>query len=250
MTDTVPQEFSSQYTNANLPSNATPYDSTILCNLATMLCAQRRGDAVPKLFRDLIENMDNGQIKTLFLSFRHAINLTWPFVGLPHCIPACLGLVNELQLRNITVTSQLDRPLLHESDWLSKGKETNQAIYRAVGNAEVGQMMGEFFPELSYIATAAVFGFLIGGSDKVQLLPLSEVIIAGAIAAMGATRQAKSHFKGSMGLGISLMAMKEVLNVAEQVAAWNGKKLPGEIDLASLAEEARANLERLETKSY
>lgn len=102
----------------------------------------------------------------------------------------------------------------------------------------------------AYIATAAVFGFLIGGSDKVQPLPLSEVIIAGAIAAMGATRQAKSHLKGSMGLGISLMAMKEVLNVAEQVAAWNGKKLPGEIDLASLAEEARANLERLETKSY
>lgn len=92
----------------------------------------------------------------------------------------------------------------------------------------------------------AVFGFLIGGSEKTRSLPLCEITIAGAIAALGATRQARSHFKGSMALGISVEAVKSVLQAAESTAAWNGCKLPGAIDVAGLAEEVQANLKRLD----
>lgn len=127
-------------------------------------------------------------------------------------------------------------------------------------------MMADYFPETctwigafnpgyflqqandakAHVANAAVFGFLIGGSDQVQSLKLSEIILAGTICAMGATRQAKSHLKGSIGLGISVAAAEKVSKVAEQVAAWNGAKLPGKIDVLALAEEVRINLERLE----
>jgi len=90
-----------------------------------------------------------------------------------------------------------------------------------------------------------VFGYLIGGSVKEQALPLCEIIVAGAIAAMGATRQARSHFKGSMDLGISQAAVDAVWGVAQQVAAWNTTKLPGDINVAALAEEVKANLAQI-----
>lgn len=91
-----------------------------------------------------------------------------------------------------------------------------------------------------------MFGFLIGGSETSQNLPLCEITIAGAIAALGATRQARSHFKGSMGLGISVAAVEAVVQAAELTAAWNGSKLPGAIDVAALAEEVQANLKKLD----
>ncbi|KAK2770058.1 hypothetical protein CKAH01_04401 [Colletotrichum kahawae] len=212
--------------------------------IASMLCAQRRGDAVPKLFHDLAKGRDVEGTKMLFASFKLALNLTWPFTGLPQCVLACLGLIGELQ--------GLD------ADWFKKGIQTNEAIYRAVGNEEVHRMMGEVFPEISqllpshfdssssllpaYIANVAVFGFLVGGSERTQSLPLCEITIAGAIAALGATRQAKSHLKGSMGLGISVAAIEAVLYAAEQVAKWNGCKLPGKIDVTVLAKEVETNL--------
>lgn len=123
-------------------------------------------------------------------------------------------------------------------------------------------MIAEYFPEIcmlilnftlvtrsdadlpiAYIANAAVFGFLIGGSENIQTLPLSEIIVASAIAGIGATRQANSHFKGSLGLGISPEALEAVLSVVEQVAAWNKTVLPGRIDIAELVQEVKANLQ-------
>ena len=91
-----------------------------------------------------------------------------------------------------------------------------------------------------------MFGYLIGGSVQDLALPLCEIIVAGAIAAMGATRQARSHFKGSMGLGVSRAAVESVWEVAQEVADWNGAKLPGGIDVASLAEEVKANLAEID----
>lgn len=74
-----------------------------------MLCAQRRGDAVPKLFRDLAKNKTAEETKALFASLKLALNLTWAFSGLPQCIPACLGLVGELRELGISGPSHIDR---------------------------------------------------------------------------------------------------------------------------------------------
>ncbi|KAK1840008.1 hypothetical protein CCHR01_17368 [Colletotrichum chrysophilum] len=261
------KEFNDKYINANLATDASHYDETVFHYLvrhlelvdggaiapvapgiiAAMLCAQRRGDAVPKLFHDLAKVRDVEGTKILFASFKLALDLTWPFTGLPQCIPACLGLIGELRE--------------FDFDWFKKGVQTNEAIYRAVGNEEVHRMMGGVFPEISqlvlsrfdsssshllaYIANVAVFGFLVGGSERTQSLPLCEITIAGAIAALGATRQAKSHLKGSMGLGISVAVIEAVLYAAEQVAKWNDTKLPGKIDVTVLAKEVEANLGNL-----
>ncbi|KAH8656335.1 hypothetical protein BGZ61DRAFT_372580 [Ilyonectria robusta] len=256
------QDFSSKYTNANLSANAAPYDSDLFANLvkqledtdggsiskvasaivAVVLCAQKRGDAVAGLFRDITRIQSDQRKKECFMSLRHGISLTWPFFGLPNSMPACLGLVNELRQDHITVPSQIDRSV-EIADWLAKGYETNRAIYHAVGNAEVGNMIAEYFPEISYIANAAVFGFLIGGSENIQTLPLSELIVASAIAGTGATRQTKSHFKGSLGLGISPEALQAVWSVVKEVAAWNKSAPLGKVDVLELVEEVKANLQ-------
>lgn len=74
-----------------------------------MLCAQRRGDAVPKLFHDLAKARDVDETKVLFVSFKLALDLTWPFTGLPQCVPACLGLIGELRELGISMSNQIDR---------------------------------------------------------------------------------------------------------------------------------------------
>ncbi|KAF4843220.1 Cocaine esterase [Colletotrichum siamense] len=157
------KEFNDKYTNANLAADASPYDETIFHYLvrhlelvdggtiapvapgiiAAMLCAQRRGDAVPRLFHDLAKVRDVEGTKILFASFKLALDLTWPFTGLPQCVPACLGLIGELRE--------------FDADWFKKGFQTNEAIYRAVGNEEVHRMMGEVFPEITYIANIAIY---------------------------------------------------------------------------------------------
>ncbi|KAJ3955695.1 hypothetical protein N0V92_007777 [Colletotrichum tropicale] len=247
MTVTESNGAGAKYANVNLTPDATPYDSGLFQDIVrqleevengqirevapaivgSMLCAQHRGDSLPKLFRDVTKEKDDEEVKALFATFRTALTLIWPFIGLPQCVPASLGLVGEMRERDIFMTDQMDR----------------KTIYRTAANSEVMNMMGGFFPELTYMTHAVVFGFVIGGSEKTQGLPLCETIIAGAVAALGATRQTKTHFKGAMGLGISAAAVQAVWQAAEQVAEWNGGRLPAQIDVAALADEVGMRLE-------
>ena len=132
-------------------------------------------------------------------------------------------------------------------------------IYRGVGNSAVGSMLGKYFPDIckwldfqwwkerrweqlilikvAFVSNFAVFGYLIAGSLDVQSLEISELTVASAIVAMGATRQARSHCKASIGVGNSVKNVKDVVNVANQVAAWNKSTLPGSINVEELAKE-------------
>lgn len=69
---------------------------------SAILISQRRGDAVPKLFADVTRNKSNDETLKVFMSLREAINIIFPFVGLPNCIPACLGLVAAMRTRGIS----------------------------------------------------------------------------------------------------------------------------------------------------
>lgn len=93
-----------------------------------MLCAQRRGDAVPKLFRDLAKGKNMEETKALFASFKLALNLTWAFTGLPQSIPACLGLVGELRELGINGTSQVDRSVGHLWAWFIPADSRDSGI--------------------------------------------------------------------------------------------------------------------------
>jgi hypothetical protein len=61
---------------------------------------------------------------------------------------------------------------------------------------------------------------------------------------MGATRQSRSHCKASIQLGNSEEVVTALVDTARQIARWNGRSLLGNIDVSSLAEELKYNLEK------
>jgi hypothetical protein len=50
-----------------------------------------------KLFDDVAKDASQSDVKSLFTVVREAITMVVPIVGLPNCMPACFGLVNELK---------------------------------------------------------------------------------------------------------------------------------------------------------
>ncbi|PVH79623.1 hypothetical protein DL98DRAFT_631100 [Cadophora sp. DSE1049] len=257
--------FKSKYTTANLPEGASQYDPALFAQLfaklqqaapsespdfiaallSAMLCAQRRGDIVPTLFQEWTSKKTDAETEKTFIVIREAIGLIYAFVGLPNCIPACLGLVGELHSRNIQIVEGRRRSDIEKKDWFESGRDTRLNIYNGVGNPEVHCMITTYFPDMAYINDVAVFGYLINGSLDIQTLENSELIVAGAITAMGATRQARSHCKASIGVGNPVALVSKVVEVASEIAAWNRSPLPGAIVVSELAEELKANLAKL-----
>lgn len=95
-----------------------------------------------------------------------------------------------------------------------------------------------------------MFGYLFGGALDNQSLQHTELILTGSMVAKGATRQARSHIKASLGVGNSIAVVQGIVEVASEVAKWNGVKLPGEHDIPALAEEVRANLEKVDQGTH
>jgi hypothetical protein len=56
---------------------------------------------VVQLFRSVTKHSAEGEaeVKSRFIAVREAVTLAVPFVGLPNCMPACFGLVNEIKGR-------------------------------------------------------------------------------------------------------------------------------------------------------
>jgi hypothetical protein len=92
------------------------------------------------------------------------------------------------------------------------------------------------------LANVSVFGYLISGSLDIQSLELSELTVAASIVGIGATRQARSHIKASIGVGNTPTVVADVVKIAEEVALWNKTPLPTTINVAELAEEISNNL--------
>lgn len=75
-----------------------------------------------------------------------------------------------------------------------------------------------------------------------------QYIIASGITAMGAVRQAKSHIKGGIDMGVSPAAMKAMVEVATEFLPTEGQvtcNSKGKIDIDALTKEVRANRETL-----
>lgn len=86
---------------------------------------------------------------------------------------------------------------------------------------------------------------MIAGTLAVQTLGETEITLASAIIAMGATRQARSHCKAAIGVGNSVESVEKIVAIAHEIASWNGTPLDGEIDVLSLAAEVEANRAKL-----
>lgn len=107
-----------------------------------------------------------------------------------------------------------------------------------------------FFLFPAYVGDATMFGYLFGGVLDHQSLQHTELILTGSMVAKGATRQARSHIKASLGVGNSIAVVQGIVEVAGEVAKWNGVKLPGEHHIPALAEEMRTNLEKLDQGTH
>ncbi|CAI7596262.1 unnamed protein product [Penicillium glandicola] len=255
-------DFETKYTNANIDQDATEYESDLFVRLhaklsntvaseelsigliAAILCAQCRGDAVVRLFHDVTKDKTADQVRALFPAVREAITIATPFVGLPNCMPACFGLVNELKRWNIEEVEGPRRVNLQDINYTTRGLETTGALYRGVGNSEVRTMVQQYFPELSYFGRTTIWGYLVGSSPIFELKE-SEMVVAASIAAIGATRQTRSHIKCAIQIGNSIDSVTSLIDTVREIADWNRKPISRDLDILQLAEELKQNLATL-----
>ena len=96
-------------------------------------------------------------------------------------------------------------------------------------------MLKTYFADFTEFTWTVVFGYSLAGTAATGLFQEKEcqLLLATAIAASGATRQAKSHGKGAMGLGNRLEAVKTTFKAAEDLNAWNKDPI-AHIDVAEL----------------
>lgn len=69
------------------------------------------------------------------------------------------------------------------------------------------------------------------------------MIIAASIAALGATRQTKSHIKATLGIGNSVASVKTVLDVVRKITVWADRPI-GSFDVDALSEEIQNALKK------
>ena len=164
--------------------------------------------------------------------------IVWSFVGIPWVVPANLGMANVLEKRNLLeIAHGRSRPPFSD-EHIQKGETLQKKTYAKVQNAEVQATLRECFSDFAITTWAVVFGYSLAGTTELGVFKEHEtqLLLASAIAASGGTRQAKSHMKGALTLGVSLPAAQAVLRAAHQLNEWNHVEIT-EIDAEELYRE-------------
>jgi hypothetical protein len=88
------------------------------------------------------------------------------------------------------------------------------------------------------------WGYLISKANEYVFTEQeSHLLVASAIIALGAARQARSHIKATIGLGNDVQVVKSVVNIVGKLAQWADSS----IDLPNVdacAEELHENLRK------
>jgi len=166
--------------------------------------------------------------------------IAWSFVGIPWCVPACLGMANVLKENNLLhIASGRTRPPFND-EHIAIGRDLQKQTYANVQNGEVQAMLAEYFADFTLTTWAVVFGYSLAETTNTGVFQKHQVqlLLATAVAASGATRQAKSHMKGAMGLGVTVAGADAVLKAAKKINAWNNVEI-NDIDAIALDEELR-----------
>ena len=75
-------------------------------------------------------------------------------------------------------------------------------------------------------STVVTWGYLIAkANEEVFAENHSHLILASAIIALGAARQARSHVKATIGIGNDVKTVKAVVEVVLKIAEWAGKPI-------------------------
>jgi hypothetical protein len=124
-----------------------------------------------------------------------------------------------------------------------KGADLLKRTYNGVQNSEVQEMLRTYFSDFSSLTWTVVFGYSLAGTTATGIFEeyQTQLVLATAIAASGATRQARSHGKAAIGMGNSKEAVKTVYKAAQDMARWNLSPIP-DIDVDALAEELKIAL--------
>lgn len=96
----------------------------------------------------------------------------------------------------------------------------------------------------AYFGRTTIWGYLVGSSPVLELQE-AELIVAASIAAIGATRQTRSHIKCAISIGNSVPAVVALMDTVREIGAWNGKPISDDLNIPQLAEELRQNLANL-----
>lgn len=145
-------DFEKTFVLTNMPDGAVPYSKDTLAKaletlrasdktffeetpvfdcvaLSVILCALRRADAVPGLFRQVTADMSKEDTKKAFEQVREAITIIFPFIGLPNTIPALLGMTPYIKERGIEVTKDTARPGLISDEDSEQGSKHFHTVY-------------------------------------------------------------------------------------------------------------------------
>ncbi|KAI5821437.1 hypothetical protein BZA77DRAFT_6359 [Pyronema omphalodes] len=239
--------FLATYVTPNAPPNAPSFNPSLLTLPSTLpyplrislytavFCALKRGDLVDSLFNHFVD-LENHDATETFLAARSGITTTVLFSGAPQVLPASLALAGQAKFRGLKVPSN-DRGYV-TGETLDIGRKTHADIYKASNNSAVFSMLGEFVGDVEYALVCMGFGLFMSGDG----LKEKELVLAAAITAMGARRQAGSHLKACFGFGWGLEEVKAVVEMVEGMAEYLGVKGAGGYDVDKLQLEALATL--------
>ncbi|KAJ4252492.1 hypothetical protein NW762_011093 [Fusarium torreyae] len=233
--DSFMSDWDAKYVSTNIKPEARKYDRDLFLDLNTKLiashpelksfshaiiaaacCAVSRADVVGRFFDDITFDSTPEASERLFLSTREAITIVFPYIGMPTCIPACYGMIGVVERKGpkYASTRVLRKTTIDEED-VKKGITCS---------------------------TVVTWGYLISKANEEVFQPNeSHLIIAASIAALGATRQTKSHIKATLGIGNSISCVKSVLEVVSKIAEWADRPI-GHFDVDALSQEIQKAL--------
>ncbi|KAI8712944.1 hypothetical protein NCS52_01394100 [Fusarium sp. LHS14.1] len=261
-TDSFMSEWDKKYVFTNVKAEARAYDRDLFLGLNSKLatshpelqsyshaiiaaacCAVGRADVVGRFFDDVTFDSTPEISEKTFLCLREAITIVFPYIGMPTCIPACYGMIGVVQRKGPAYAStRVLRKTTIDEDDVKKGRELRSRIYSGVGNSDIFSLMDKYFTDLFTCSTVVTWGYLISKANEQVFEPQqSHLIIAASIAALGATRQTKSHIKATLGIGNSVACVKSVLEVITTITEWAGRSI-GTFDVDALSEEIQKAL--------
>ncbi|CAG9946902.1 unnamed protein product [Clonostachys rosea f. rosea IK726] len=260
--DPFMSDWDEKYVSTNVKAGSRLYDKNLFISLNSKLvashpelggfshaiiaaacCALGRADVVGRFFDDITSEASPEDSRAIFLCLREAITIIFPYVGMPTCIPACYGMIGVVQRKGpaYASTEVLRKPTIDEND-VANGRALRAKIYRGVGNSDIFSLMDKYFTDLFTCSTSVTWGYLISKANEEVFQPnQSHLIVASAIAALGATRQTKSHIKATLGIGNSVACVKSVLATITQLAGWADRSIAN-FDVEALSLEIQAAL--------
>ncbi|KAJ5174161.1 uncharacterized protein N7482_000038 [Penicillium canariense] len=255
--DKLMSEWDKTYVSTNVKPGARPYDRGLFLKLndelfrlqpelqtlshaiiAAACCAVGRADVVGRFFDDITTDASPEYSENIFLCLREAITIIFPYLGMPTCIPACYGMVGVVQRKGpeYASTRVLRKDTIGEDD-VHRGRVLRDRIYSGVGNSQIFGLMDQYFTDLFTCSTVVTWGYLIAKANEEVFQPNeSHLIIVTAIAALGATRQARSHIKATLGIQNTVDSVKAVLQTVMKISEWADRPIHP-VDVDGLAEQ-------------